>query len=107
MVADEVSLMESAGSLRSELALVDTALSEGNIITLVRRLRSSFPSMKVLVLGFSDQPPLARLVLEAGACGFVLKRAIATDLLTAIDVVLAGGSYVSPAAARLQPHPTH
>lgn len=97
MVADEVSLIEGASRLESELAIVDTALSRGNILTLVRRLRLGFPDMKLLVLGMTDQPVLARRVLDAGAGGFVLKRAVATDLLPAIEAVLAGGFYISPA----------
>jgi DNA-binding NarL/FixJ family response regulator len=101
MVADEVSLFEGASHLESELAIVDAGLSQGSILTLIRRLRAGFPDMKVLVLGMSDQPALAQHVLEAGAGGFVLKRAVATDLLPAIDAILAGQSYVSPTAARL------
>lgn len=97
MVADEVSLIEGASRLESELAIVDTALSRGNILTLVRRLRLGFPDMKLLVLGMTDQPVLARRVLDAGAGGFVLKRAVATDLLPAIEAVLAGEFYISPA----------
>jgi DNA-binding NarL/FixJ family response regulator len=102
MVADEVSLIEGASRLESELAIVDTALSRGNILTLVRRLRTGFPEMKLLVLGMSDQPLLARRVVDAGAGGFVLKRAVATDLLPAIDAVLAGESYISPSALDLR-----
>ena len=102
MVADEASLLEAASRLESELAIVDSALSRGNLLTLVRRLRTGFPEMRVLVIGVSDQPALARRVLEAGAGGFVLKRAVATDLRPAIDAVLAGQIYVSSAAAELQ-----
>ena len=102
MVADEVSLLEGASRLDSELAIVDTALSRGNILTLIRRLRSGFPEMKVLVLGISDQPLLVQRILDAGAAGFVLKRMVATDLLPAIDAVLSGQSYVSPAAVNFQ-----
>lgn len=102
MVADEVSLLEGASRLDSELAIVDTALSHGNILTLIRRLRSGFPEMKVLVLGISDQPLLVQRILDAGAGGFVLKRMVATDLLPAIDAVLSGQSYVSPAAVNFQ-----
>lgn len=102
MVADEVSLIEGASRLESELAIVDTALSRGNILTLVRRLRTGFPEMKLLVLGMSDQPLLARRVVDAGAGGFVLKRAVATDLLPAIDAVLAGEFYISPSALDLR-----
>jgi len=96
MVADEVSLFESAGRLQSDLAVVDLALSRGNGLELVRRLRGRFPEMKLIIVSVHDQPSVSRSVLDAGANGFVVKRAIATDLLAATDAVLAGQRYVSP-----------
>jgi DNA-binding NarL/FixJ family response regulator len=96
MVADEVSLFESAGRLQSDLAVVDLALSRGNAVELVRRLRGRFPAMKMIIVSVHDQASVSRSVLEAGADGFVIKRAIATDLLAATDAVLAGQRYVSP-----------
>jgi len=98
MVADEVSLFEGAGRLRGDLTVVDLALSRGNGLDLVRRLRDRFPDMKVIVVSVHDQPSVSRSILEAGANGFVVKRAMATDLLAAADAVLAGQRYVSPAA---------
>jgi DNA-binding NarL/FixJ family response regulator len=98
MVADEVSLFESAGRVRSDLAVVDLALSRGNGLDLVRRLRGLFPEMKLIVVSVHDQSSVSRSVLEAGADGFVVKRALATDLLPATDAVLAGQQYVSPGA---------
>jgi DNA-binding NarL/FixJ family response regulator len=97
MVADEVSLFESAGRLQSDLAVVDLALSRGNALDLIRRLRDRFPAMKMIIVSVHDQSSVSRSVLEAGADGFVVKRAIATDLLPAADAVLAGQRYVSPA----------
>jgi DNA-binding NarL/FixJ family response regulator len=97
MVADEGSLFESAGRLHSDLTVVDLALSRGNGLDLVRRLRGRFPDMKLIIISVHDQSVLSRSVLEAGADGFVVKRAIATDLLAATDAVLAGQQFVSPA----------
>ena len=95
MVADEVSLFESAGRLQSDLAIVDLALSRGNALDFVRRLRERFPGMKLIVVSVHDQPSVSRSVVDAGADGFVGKRAIATDLLAAADAVLSGHPYVS------------
>ena len=97
MVADEVSLFESAGRLRSDLTVVDLALARGNGVDLVRRLRGRFPEMRLIVVSVYDQPSVGRSVMEAGANGFVVKRALATELLAATDAVLAGQCYVSPA----------
>ena len=96
MVADEISLFESASRLQSDLAVVDLALSRGTGLELVRRFRNRFPNTKVIFVSSHDDAALSRSVLEAGAHGFVIKRSIATDLLTAADSVLAGNRYVSP-----------
>jgi DNA-binding NarL/FixJ family response regulator len=96
MVADEVSLLEVADRMHSGLAVVDLALSGGNALELVRRLRSRFPRMKIVMVSLHDQPNVRRSVLEAGADSFVIKRTIATDLLSAIDAVLAKPSSEVP-----------
>lgn len=96
MVADETSLFASAGRLQSDLAVVDLALARGNAIDLVRRLRTTFPQLKMIIISVHDRSSVSNSVLEAGANGFVAKRAIATDLLPAADAVLAGHRYVSP-----------
>jgi DNA-binding NarL/FixJ family response regulator len=96
MVADEVSLLEVADCMPSVLAVVDLALSSGNSLELVRRLRSRFPRMKIVIVSLHDQPAVSRSVLNAGADGFVIKQTIATDLLAAIDAVLAKPSSEVP-----------
>jgi DNA-binding NarL/FixJ family response regulator len=96
MVADEVSLFETAARLQSDLAVVDLTLARGDALALVRRFRSRFPNTRMIVVSVHDQSIVSRSVMEAGADGFVVKRAIATDLLPATDAVLAGGRYISP-----------
>jgi DNA-binding NarL/FixJ family response regulator len=101
MVADEVSLIESATRLEVALAVVDLSLTRGGGLAMVRRLRARCPEMKLIVVSDLDDATVSRSALEAGANGFVLKRAIATDMLAAVDAVLAGQLYVSPKAAKL------
>jgi DNA-binding NarL/FixJ family response regulator len=96
MVADEVSLFETAARLQSDLAVVDLTLARGDALDLVRRFRGRFPNTRMIVVSVHDQSSVSRSVLEAGADGFVVKRALATDLLAATDAVLAGSRYVSP-----------
>jgi DNA-binding NarL/FixJ family response regulator len=98
MVADEVSLFESARRLQGDVAVVDLALSRGNGLELVRQFRDRCPEMKLIIVSVHDQPSVSRSILEAGAHGFVARRAIATDLLAATDAVLAGQRYVSTSA---------
>jgi two-component system secretion response regulator SsrB len=98
MVADETSLFESAERLKPVLAVVDISLARGTSVEWLGRLHHDCPDLKLIVLSVHDEPNIRRTALESGADGFVLKRSIATELLPAIDAVLAGGRYVSPGA---------
>jgi len=82
------------------VVVVDLSLGAGDMFGLVRKLRERAPGAKVLLLSVHDEPTIARSAAAAGADGIVLKRAIATELLPAVDAILAGQRYVSPAEAR-------
>ena len=100
MVADQISLMEGAERLSPALVVVDASLAEGDIADLLHSIRDRAPAAKVLLLSVHDEPTVAAAAFAAGAEGLVLKRAIATDLLPAVDALLAGRRYISPAAGR-------
>ena len=105
MVADETSLYESAERIKPTVAIVDLSLVRGENLQWLARLRGRCPNMKVILMSVHDQPSVCRAALAAGADAFVLKRAIATDLLPAIDAVQSGQRYVSPAGGeRLPPN---
>jgi two-component system secretion response regulator SsrB len=87
MVADETSLLEGAGRLRPDVAVVDLSLARDNGLGWLRALRQDCPGLKVIVLSVHDEQSVRRAAIEAGADGFVLKRAIATDLLPAVELV--------------------
>jgi DNA-binding NarL/FixJ family response regulator len=56
---------------------------------------------RVLVLTMHDDPAYLRSVLAAGASGYVLKRAVDTELLSAIRAVHRGGIFVDPSLAHV------
>ena len=99
MVADETSLFESAERLKPTLTVADVSLVRGGNLQWLARLRARCTEMKLILLSVHDEPAVRRAAMEAGADGFVLKRAIATDLLATTDAVQAGQSYVSPDTA--------
>lgn len=100
MVTDENSLMESASRLQPIVVVADLSVASGGGFGWLGRLLGHNAGSKIIVLSVHDEPTVVQAALEAGASGFVLKRAIATDLLNAVDAVLAGGRYVSPAISR-------
>jgi DNA-binding NarL/FixJ family response regulator len=99
MVADEASLLEGAGRLQPDVAVVDLSLAQDSGLGWLRALRQRCPELKVIVLSVHDEQSVRKAALEAGADAFVLKRAIATDLLSAVDAVRRGPSVETSADA--------
>lgn len=83
-----------------EVVLADINLPGLNGIDFVARLKAALRSVQVLMLTtYEDSDKIFRS-LRAGAAGYLLKRCIATDLVTAIDQVHAGGAPMSMPIAR-------
>lgn len=102
MVADEASLLDGANRIQPDVAVVDLSLARDAGLGWLHALRQRCPDLKVIVLSVHDEQSVRRAALEAGADAFVLKRAIATELLTAVDAVRAGQS-VQAFAANTRP----
>jgi DNA-binding NarL/FixJ family response regulator len=85
----------TAALSRCPLAVVDLSLTPGEQgLGLVRQLRARFPQLKLVVVGVHDDAGVRQSILDAGASGFVPRRAVATGLLPAVDAVLAGRGFV-------------
>ena len=100
MVADEASLMEAAEKLKPDLIVADLSLPVTKEINIVRRMKTAFPQIKLIILSIHDEQAAFCECIEAGASGIVLKRRAVDDLVPAVEAVLKGGTYVSLAAAR-------
>jgi two-component system secretion response regulator SsrB len=87
MVADKESLQDVAFRLRPDVAVVDVSLARDGGLDWLRAMRERCPGLKVIVLSVHDEDSVRRAALQAGADEFVLKRAIATDLLPAVERV--------------------
>jgi two-component system NarL family response regulator len=65
----------------------------------VRRIRERHPAARVIVLTTYDTDEEISRALKAGAKAYVLKDISADDLVNCIRDVLAGKTYIAPAAA--------
>jgi DNA-binding NarL/FixJ family response regulator len=72
------------------MAVVDLSLAQTSDLDWLRELRRRCPDLKVIVLSVHDERSVRRAAMETGVDAFVLKRAIATDLLNAVDEVRTG-----------------
>lgn len=96
---DGQSLVEGALRLEPDLIIVDISMPVMSGIEAVRRLRQAGSRAKVVFLTVHDDPDFAQVAMGAGAGGYVVKPRMASDLLPAIQEVLAGRSFVSPTVA--------
>jgi DNA-binding NarL/FixJ family response regulator len=94
------SLIEEALRLVPDLVILDIAMPVLNGIDAVREIKKTLPATKFVFLSMQSNPIYLRKALEAGASGYVLKSGATEELLTAIDTVKKGGSYVSPGFGR-------
>jgi DNA-binding NarL/FixJ family response regulator len=97
--ADAAAALRAARALRPDVAVVDLSGAGPDGAGLPARLRQECPALKVLVLTPRGDRGSIRQVLRAGACGCVLKRAAAEELIQAIRVVARGGVYLAPPLA--------
>jgi len=82
-----------------DIAVLDVTMPELSGIELAAKLRGLDPNLKILALTIHESPAYARKMLEAGASGYVLKRAAAKELVQAIRTVAGGGTYLDSIVA--------
>lgn len=90
MVADEISLLESATRIQPEMAVVDVSLTRDGSLHWIQGLRKRCPDLRLIVLSVHDEPSVRRAATEAGADGFIVKRDIADDLIPTAEALLSG-----------------
>jgi two-component system response regulator NreC len=90
-----------AGQLKPNVVLMDIAMPLLNGLEATRQIKREYPEINVLVLTMYDNEEYFRKMLEVGASGYIIKRAAATELVSAIRAVYNGEAVLSPAITRL------
>ncbi len=85
--------------LQPDVVIMDLSLPVLNGARTTERLKQTCPHVKVLALTVHEENSYLLDMLSAGACGYVLKRTVAEELIRAIHAVASGGIYLDPAIA--------
>ena len=99
-VEDGQALLAAAKTLKPDVILLDISMPVLNGIDAARRLRKLLPSAKLIFLTMHADSDYVAEAFRAGAMGYLLKRAAASELKTAIREVMKGHHYVSPLVTR-------
>ena len=90
---------QRAKELKPDVVVMDVSMPEMSGVQAAERLRGDCPQVKILALTMYEDRAYLRQLIEAGASGYVLKRAVTEELVRAIRTVAAGGSYIDPTLA--------
>jgi DNA-binding NarL/FixJ family response regulator len=93
---DGLAVLEQTARLNPDVVLMDINMPGISGIEATRRLAEISPETRVLALTVHEEEGMLREMLRAGAYGYILKRAVETDLINAIQVVSSGYIYVYP-----------
>jgi DNA-binding NarL/FixJ family response regulator len=97
--ADGQSALDAARELQPDVVVMDISMPGLSGAKATEQLKQACPRVKVLALTVHEDKSYLRQLLEAGASGYVLKRAAAEELVHAIRTVAAGGLYLDPSLA--------
>lgn len=99
-VEDGRALLEAVKELRPDVVLLDISMPLLNGIDAARQIRKSVPSAKIVFLSMHADPAYVSEAFRAGGSGYLLKRSAGSELVFAIEEVLKGRFYVTPAVAK-------
>src|SRR3954469_4694250 len=97
--ADGQAALDAATRLQPDIVVMDISMPGLSGAKATEELKQACPKVKVLALTVHEDRGYLRQLLEAGASGYVLKRAAAEELVRAIRTVAAGGVYLDPSLA--------
>lgn len=96
-------LLAAAGESHAapwDLVLMDLEMPEMDGIAATAELKSRHPGLLVVMLTAFEDPERIVRAIQAGADGYLVKRADAREVLDEIRAVVAGGSPLTPSVAR-------
>lgn len=97
--ADGRAAWDAAKALAPDVLVIDLSMPVLGGAEATAFVRRDCPGVKVLALTVHEERAYLTQLLRAGASGYVLKRAAAEELVRAVRIVAAGGTYIDPSLA--------
>jgi DNA-binding NarL/FixJ family response regulator len=97
---DGVAAVDLARRLKPDVAVIDISMPRINGVEATRQIKDALPHTHVLALTMYSDDTYVFQLIKAGASGYVLKRAAATDLVQAIRAAHRGEAFLYPSVAK-------
>ena len=101
MTGDGAAAVTLAEVKKPDVIVMDLVMPGLDGIEATRRIKQLVPEARILILTVHEDKSLMQEAIHSGAMGYILKRAVKSELINAIQAVLRGELYLHPAMARL------
>ena len=91
--------LELATQLEPDIMILDLRMPDLGGLAVLDKLRTSQPSIRVVVMTASEQAGALLDAIAAGAAGYLSKRSTGEELRQAVITAYAGGSVITPSLA--------
>lgn len=98
---DGIEAVEAIQRTKPDVAILDVTMPRSGGLDAIHEIVSRSRSTRILLLTMHEEPAYLRTALSAGASGYVLKKSVDADLLTAIRAVHKGRTYVDSELAEI------
>ncbi len=98
--SDGSEAIRMAHEFQPDIVVMDIAMPNVDGLEATRAIKSSLPNVQILALTMHEGEEYFFKILAAGASGYVLKRAAANDLISAIHAVARGEVFLYPSIAK-------
>ena len=97
--------IEAAKKLQPDVILMDIHMTPVNGIEATRTIRQFAPGIKIIGVSVQAERSYVNEMLRNGANGYVTKNSSSSEMITAIDEVLAGKTYLCDEIGHLRNQP--
>jgi two-component system response regulator NreC len=92
--------IEKVEELSPDIILMDNTMPILNGLEATRQIKKRFPEVKILILTMHTNEEYIFQFLRVGASGYLVKQTAPTELVSAIEAVSRGDSFLSPSVSR-------
>ena len=94
-------VLERVAAYKPDVLVLDLSMPGRNGVELLRKWKTLYPGIPVLILSMHVEEPWVSWALEAGADGYISKSSEPPELMEALDSVYRGSSYFGPQVKRV------
>ena len=94
-------LITALKSNKCDVVMVDISMPEMDGLTAIKKIKSSYPKLKILILSMLKDYQHFHEAMSHGASGYIVKDDFGEQISTAIKTVLRGKKYISPSVTTM------